>query len=84
MRVQTKGSYPDLLKGRNQKNDYIQNYYHFFIYLSVDPTYIKKNDQQITEVFECFTTCNISDILLNLYKILKGGYLLNLKPKSLP
>lgn len=84
MCVQTKGSYPDILKGRNQK---IITYKTTIIFLSnylLTHTYIKRNDRQIIEVFECFTTCNISDILLNLYKILKGGYPLNLKPKSLP
>ena len=46
--------------------------------------YIKRNEQQIIEAFESFTTCDISDGLLSIYKIPNGGYIPNLEPKSFP
>lgn len=46
--------------------------------------YIKRNEQQIIEAFESFSTCDISDGLLSIYRILNGGYIPNVEPRSLP
>ncbi|CAL9729144.1 4-hydroxy-4-methyl-2-oxoglutarate aldolase [Monosporozyma unispora] len=44
--------------------------------------FIKRNDQQIIEALETFATCDISDGLLNLYKIPNGGFIPNLELRA--
>lgn len=44
--------------------------------------YIKRTEKEIIEWLETFTTCDISDGLLNLYKIPNGGFIPNLKSSS--
>lgn len=42
----------------------------------------KRDDKQIFETLETFATCDISDGLLNLYKIPNGGFIPNLELRS--
>lgn len=42
----------------------------------------QRDDKQIIEILETFATCDISDGLLNLYKIPNGGFIPNLELRS--